>query len=73
MFRIMKGYTNRQMGQCLKEVVIRKQMEKAVDAYFHDTEDKDTKLTDLFCDTHVCLYYCLISYILDFLIFVGMG
>lgn len=50
----MKDYTNRQMGNALKEIMVRMQIESKVEGLLHFTEDKDSKLSDLFCMHHVC-------------------
>ena len=52
--RIFKDYTNRHMGDALKQLMIRLQMEDKLKALFLENEDKD-ELTDLFCNTHVCI------------------
>lgn len=55
--RIMKDYTNRHMGNALKELMVRIQMEKKVEDLLHFTDDKDCKLAELFCNSHVCFHY----------------
>jgi hypothetical protein len=53
--RILKDYTNRHMDSSLKEVMIRFQMEAKVNSLiFHNPEDRDKEVTDLFLNTHVC-------------------
>lgn len=53
----MKYYTNRQMGNSMKEIMIRIQMENKVEHSLHSTDDKDCKIAELFCNTHVCIRY----------------
>lgn len=53
-FRILKDYTNRHMDSSLKEVMIRIQMEAQVNSIFHNCEDREKEVTDLFLNTHVC-------------------
>lgn len=53
----MKDYTNRHMGNALKELMVRIQMEKKVEDLLHFTDDKDCKLAELFCNSHVCFHY----------------
>jgi hypothetical protein len=50
--RIMKDYTNRHMGNSMKEIMIRIQMENKVEHSLHSTDDKDCKIAELFCNTH---------------------
>jgi hypothetical protein len=52
--RIMKSFTDRHMGNSLKEVLIRDEMEKRVKKFFRYSRDKETKISDMFCSSHVC-------------------
>jgi hypothetical protein len=49
----MKSYTNRHMGDSLKELMIRIQIERKVEEHLHIEGEKDTQLSDLFCESHV--------------------
>jgi hypothetical protein len=47
--RIMK---DRHMGNSMKEIMIRVQMENKVEHLLHSTDDKNCKIAELFCNTH---------------------
>lgn len=41
------------MGDSLKELMLRIQIERKVEEYLHFESEKDTQLSDLFCESHV--------------------
>jgi hypothetical protein len=58
LIRILKDYTNRHMDSALKEVMIRFLMETQVNALiYHNPENRDKEVTDLFLNTHVCFLW----------------
>jgi hypothetical protein len=58
LFRILKDYTNRHMDSALKEVMIRFLVESQVNALiYHNPENRDKEVTDLFLSTHVCFLW----------------
>jgi hypothetical protein len=52
--RIMKNFTDRHMGNSLKELMTRDEFEKRVKKLCGNSRDKETKISDMFCSSHVC-------------------
>jgi hypothetical protein len=50
----MKNFTDRHMGNSLKELMTRDEFEKRVKKLCGNSRDKETKISDMFCSSHVC-------------------
>ena len=42
------------MKSALVELIVRIEMEMRVNKFLRDSKDKETKISDLFCNNHVC-------------------